>query len=106
MFCYGYFGFSHLPFAAPSTSLLSSGFQSGPCSFHRKVPFHLRQTSHHMEKERVDRGGCIDLIGKGFDMHTALSQVTHDVNQAFYTASQSVEFPHDQSIIFSQDFQR
>ena len=59
-----------------------------------------------MEKEPAGRGGRVDLIGQGVEMHTALFQVTHDVNQVSHTTPQPVEFPHDQGIVFSQNIQR
>ena len=46
-----------------------------------------------MKKETASRGGRVDLIGKGFEMHTALFQVSH-------TTPQSVEFPHNQGVVF------
>ena len=59
-----------------------------------------------MKKETASRGGCVDLIGQGFEVHTTLFQVTHDVNQVSHTAPQPVEFPHDQGVVFPQDIQR
>ena len=53
-----------------------------------------------MEKETAGRSGRVDLIGQGFEVHTALLQVAHNVNQVFHTTSQPVEFPHDQGIVF------
>ena len=58
-----------------------------------------------MEKEPAGRGGRVNLIGQGFEMYTALFQVTHYVNQISHTAPQLVELPHDQGIVFPQDIQ-
>ena len=56
-----------------------------------------------MEKESPYRGGRVNLIVEGFEMYTALFQVTYDVDQVSHTAPQLVEYPHDQGIVLLLD---
>ena len=59
-----------------------------------------------MEKEPSGSGGRVNLICEGFEVYTALFQVSHDVNQVSHTASQPVEFSYDQGVVFSQYIKR
>ena len=75
-------------------------FQPCPGLLNSQVAFHLSQTGHNMEKEAARRGISINLIGQGFEVYAALFQVTDDVHQVFYTASQPVELSYNQAVIF------
>ena len=59
-----------------------------------------------MEKETPGRDRSFDLIGQGFEVHTALFQVTYDVDQVSNTTPQPVELLHDQGVVFLQHIQR
>lgn len=63
------------------------------------------RAGHDMEEEAPRGSACVDRIGQTLELHALLVEFAHKINQVLDAAAQTIQFPDDQGITLTEQFQ-
>jgi hypothetical protein len=88
----------HAALAAADSTELASRSKPCSCSLHYQLALHLREAGHDVEEKPASWGLRVNTICQAPKMYVARLEAVNQIYEAFDTATQPIQLPHDQRV--------